>query len=41
MEELTYAEKVMRQIGCPIIDMTKKAVEEAANLVIDIINDLN
>lgn len=41
MEELTYAEKVMRQIGCPIIDMTKKAVEEAANLIIDIINDLN
>lgn len=41
MEELTYAEKVMRQIGCPIIDMTKKAVEEAANIIIDIINDLN
>lgn len=31
----------MRKIGCPVIDMTKKAVEEAANLVIDIINDLN
>nr|WP_245750822.1 pyruvate, water dikinase regulatory protein [Halanaerobium salsuginis] len=41
MEELEYAEKLMRRIGCPVIDMTKKAVEEAANLVIDIINDLN
>ncbi|MGM0549239.1 MAG: pyruvate, water dikinase regulatory protein [Bacillota bacterium] len=40
-EELEYAEKIMRKIGCPVIDMTKKAVEEAANLVIDIINDLN
>jgi len=41
MEELTYAEKIMKQIGCPVIDMTKKAVEEAANIIIDIINDLN
>ena len=40
-EELEYAERIMRQIGCPVIDMTKKAVEEAANLIIDIINDLN
>jgi hypothetical protein len=40
-EELDYAERIMRKIGCPVIDMTKKAVEEAANLVIDIINDLN
>ncbi|MFN2339640.1 MAG: pyruvate, water dikinase regulatory protein [Halanaerobium sp.] len=40
-EELEYAEKIMRKVGCPVIDMTKKAVEEAANLVIDIVNDLN
>ena len=40
-EELDYAEKIMRKVGCPVIDMTKKAVEEAANLVVDIINDLN
>ena len=40
-EELDYAEKIMRRVGCPVIDMTKKAVEEAANLIIDIINDLN
>lgn len=41
MDELTYAEKIMKQIGCPVIDMTKKAVEEAASIIIDIINDLN
>lgn len=40
-EELEYAERIMRKVGCPVIDMTNKAVEEAANLVIDIINDLN
>jgi len=40
-EELEYAQKIMKKLGCPVIDMTKKAVEEAANLVIDIINDLN
>lgn len=40
-QELDYAEKIMRKLGCPVIDMTKKAVEEAANIVIDIINDLN
>lgn len=40
-QELEYAERIMRKVGCPVIDMTKKAVEEAANLVIDIINDLN
>lgn len=40
-QELEYAEKIMRKVGCPVIDMTNKAVEEAANLVIDIINDLN
>ncbi|MGM0602984.1 MAG: pyruvate, water dikinase regulatory protein [Bacillota bacterium] len=41
MEELTYAEQVMKRVGCPVIDMTKKAVEEAANIIIDIINGLN
>jgi len=40
-EELEYAQKIMKKLGCPVIDMTKKAVEEAANLVIDIIDDLN
>ncbi|HKL75643.1 MAG TPA: pyruvate, water dikinase regulatory protein [Halanaerobiales bacterium] len=41
LEELNYAENIMHKLGCPVIDMTNKAVEEAANIIIDIVNDLN
>ncbi len=37
MQELEYAEKVMKRIGCPVINVSNKAVEETANLIIDII----
>lgn len=33
MDELTYAERIMKQIGCPVIDMTKKAVEDRKSVV--------
>lgn len=32
-EELQYAEGIMKKIGCPIIDVSNKAVEETANLI--------
>ncbi|WP_017728376.1 pyruvate, water dikinase regulatory protein [Halalkalibacterium ligniniphilum] len=32
-EELAYAEDIMKRIGCPIIDVSNKAVEETANLI--------
>ncbi|TWI57758.1 pyruvate, water dikinase regulatory protein [Halalkalibacter nanhaiisediminis] len=32
-EELKYAEEIMDRIGCQIIDVSNKAVEETANLV--------
>jgi hypothetical protein len=35
-KELEYAQEVMQKIGCPIIDVTKKAVEETANKVLEI-----
>ncbi len=38
LEELDYADGVMRKIGCPVIDVATKAVEETANIIIDIIN---
>jgi regulator of PEP synthase PpsR (kinase-PPPase family) len=38
LEELDYADGVMKKIGCPIIDVATKAVEETANIIIDIIN---
>lgn len=33
-EELSFAEQVMKQIGCPIIDVTDRAVEETADIII-------
>ncbi|WP_428909159.1 pyruvate, water dikinase regulatory protein [Niallia sp. Krafla_26] len=32
-EELSYFEKVIDRIGCPVIDVTNKAVEETANII--------
>ncbi|WP_100406766.1 pyruvate, water dikinase regulatory protein [Bacillus solitudinis] len=32
-EELEYSDKIMKRIGCPIIDVSNKAVEETANLI--------
>ncbi len=35
-EELDYADRIMRRIGCPIIDVTNKAVEETASKILEI-----
>lgn len=37
-EELEYAKETMHRLGCPIIDVTNKAVEETAAKIIDIYN---
>ena len=37
MQELEYAEKIMKRVGCPVINVSNKAVEETANLIVDII----
>jgi len=34
--ELDYAESIMKKVGCPIIDVTNKAVEETASRVLEI-----
>lgn len=34
--ELDYAEGIMRRIGCPVIDVTNKAVEETASKILEI-----
>jgi len=36
--ELEYAEGVVRRLGCPIIDVTNKAVEETASRILEIYN---
>lgn len=35
-EELAYFEKVVAKIGCPVIDVTNKAVEETANVILNL-----
>jgi len=37
LEELDYAEKIMKRVGCPIINVSNKAIEETANDVIEIL----
>lgn len=39
LEELEYAEKIMRKVGCPIFDVSNKAVEEVANKILQIIRE--
>lgn len=36
MEELEYAEEIMKRLGCPILDVTNKATEETASRVLEI-----
>ncbi len=35
--ELEYSRKIIERIGCPVIDVSKKAVEETANIILEII----
>lgn len=36
LKELDYAEGIMKKTGCPVIDVTNKAVEETASKVLEI-----
>jgi len=36
LQELEYADGVMRRVGCPVIDVASKAVEETANIILEI-----
>lgn len=35
--ELEYAERIMKRIGCPIINVSDKAIEETADYILDIL----
>lgn len=37
-DELDYAESIMKQLDCPIINVTNKAIEETAEIILDIIS---
>jgi hypothetical protein len=36
LDELDYADSIMKRIGCPVIDVTNKAVEETAGRILEI-----
>lgn len=36
LDELEYSEAVMKKLGCPVIDVTNRAVEETASKVLEI-----
>jgi regulator of PEP synthase PpsR (kinase-PPPase family) len=38
VEELEFSRKIMRRLGCPVIDVTGKAVEETASQVLQFMN---
>lgn len=41
MEEINYGEEIMKNLGCPIIDVTSKAIEETAGIIIEILRGGN
>lgn len=36
LEELEYSDTIMKKLGCPVIDVTNKAVEETASKILEI-----
>ncbi len=37
IEELEYADRIYRRVGCAVIDVSQKAVEETANRILEIV----
>lgn len=34
-QELAYSEKIMEKVGCPVLNVSEKAVEETANIILN------
>ncbi|MEF9991992.1 MAG: pyruvate, water dikinase regulatory protein [Romboutsia sp.] len=39
LQELDYSEEVMKKVGCPVIDVSSKAIEETAGIILDIMKE--
>jgi [pyruvate, water dikinase]-phosphate phosphotransferase / [pyruvate, water dikinase] kinase len=37
LDELDHAEKIMKRVGCPIINVSNKAIEETAGLILEVL----
>jgi [pyruvate, water dikinase]-phosphate phosphotransferase / [pyruvate, water dikinase] kinase len=40
IEELEYADGLMRKFGCPVIDVSARAVEESASIILEICREI-
>ncbi len=41
LQELDYSEKIMKQVGCPVINVSNKDIEETAGIILDIMKENN
>ena len=39
LQELDYSKKIMKKVGCPVIDVSNKAIEETAGIIFDIMKE--
>ncbi|TQQ85744.1 kinase/pyrophosphorylase [Peptacetobacter hominis] len=39
LDELEYSEKVFKKLGCPVINVANKAIEETAGIILDIMKE--
>ena len=39
LQELDYSDKIMKIVGCPVIDVSNKAIEETAGIIMDIMKE--
>lgn len=39
IEELNYADGIMKKLGCPVIDVSQKAIEETAQMILEIMRE--
>ncbi|MBM7614634.1 pyruvate, water dikinase regulatory protein [Alkaliphilus hydrothermalis] len=40
LAEIDYAEKIMKKVNCPVIDVSCKAVEESASIILEIFKEI-
>lgn len=40
LEELEYADGIMKRLACPVIDVSNKAVEESASIILEIFREI-
>lgn len=40
LNELDYSEEIMKKLGCPVIDVSSKAIEESASIILEIFREI-